>query len=123
MADATRPDQQLRRRHRMVAVWCAGVVIAMVGASYAAVPLYRLLCQLTSFDGTPQRANAPSNVVLDQTMTVRFDANTAPGFPWRFEPALNTLDVKIGETTLAFYRATNLSDHVVTGTSTFNVFP
>ncbi len=119
----TRPNPQLARRHRKVAVWCAVVVAGMVGASFAAVPLYRMLCELTSFDGTPQRATAPSDVVLDRTMNIRFDANTAPGFPWRFEPAQRTVDVKIGETTLAFYRATNLSDHAVTGTSTFNVFP
>jgi cytochrome c oxidase assembly protein subunit 11 len=123
MTDATRPDQQLARRHRKVAVWCAAVVAGMVGAAYAAVPIYRMLCELTSFDGTPQRASAPSEVVLDQTMTIRFDANTAPGFAWTFEPEQRTVDVKIGETTLAFYRATNTSDRPVTGTSTFNVFP
>jgi cytochrome c oxidase assembly protein subunit 11 len=123
MTDATRPDQQLARRHRQVAVWCVAVVAGMIGASYAAVPLYRMLCELTSFDGTPQRASAPSDVVLDQTMTIRFDANTAPGFAWTFEPEQRTVDVKIGETTLAFYRATNTSDRALTGTSTFNVFP
>jgi cytochrome c oxidase assembly protein subunit 11 len=123
MTDATRPDQQLARRHRKVAVWCAAVVAGMVGASYAAVPLYRMLCELTSFDGTPQRASAPSDVVLEQTMTIRFDANTAPGFAWTFEPEQRTVDVRIGETTLAFYRATNTSDRALTGTSTFNVFP
>jgi cytochrome c oxidase assembly protein subunit 11 len=123
MTDATRPDRQLGRRHRTVAVWCAAVVVCMVGAAYAAVPLYRLLCNLTGFDGTPQRATAPSDVVLDRVVTVRFDANTAPGFPWRFEPLQRTVDVKVGETTLVHYRATNASDKAVTGTSTFNVFP
>ena len=121
--DQTRPDHELARRHRKVGLWCAAVVVGMVGASYAAVPLYRMLCELTGFDGTPQRASAPSDVVLDRTVNVRFDANTAPGFPWRFEPEQPTVDVKIGETTLAFYRATNTSDHAVTGTSTFNVLP
>ena len=123
MTGATRPDQQLARRHRTVAVWCVAVVAGMIGASYAAVPLYRMLCELTSFDGTPQRASAPSDVVLDRTMTIRFDANTAPGFAWTFEPEQRTVDVRIGETTLAFYRATNTSDRVLTGASTFNVFP
>jgi cytochrome c oxidase assembly protein subunit 11 len=111
------------RRHRATAAWCAALVVAMVGAAYASVPLYRLFCQVTGFDGTPQRAVQPASVVLDRTMTVRFDANVAPGFPWRFEPVQTTLDVKIGETALAFYRATNVSDRAVTGTATFNVFP
>jgi cytochrome c oxidase assembly protein subunit 11 len=122
MTDATH-SQALSRRHRATALWCAALVAAMVGAAYAAVPLYRLLCQVTGFDGTPRIASAPSARVLDKTLAVRFDGNVAPGLPWRFEPERTTTRVKIGETTLAFYRATNLSDHPVRGTATFNVLP
>lgn len=111
------------RRHGAVAVWCAALVVAMVGAAYASVPLYRLFCQVTGFDGTPRVARAPSDKILDRAMTIRFDANVGPGLSWRFEPVQQTLDVKIGETTLAFYRATNLTDRPVVGTATFNVFP
>ena len=50
------PNTALQRRHRVVAVWCAVLVVAMVGAAYAAVPLYRLFCQVTGFDGTPRIA-------------------------------------------------------------------
>jgi cytochrome c oxidase assembly protein subunit 11 len=113
----------LDRRHRTVALWCAGVVVAMVVAAYAAVPLYRLFCQATGFDGTPRIASAPSTHVIDRTITVRFDANVAPGLAWRFEPAQTTTRVKLGENVLAFYRATNTSDRPVQGTATFNVLP
>ncbi len=113
----------LDRRHRAVALWCAAVVVAMVGAAYAAVPLYRLFCQATGFDGTPRIASAPSTQVLDKTLAIRFDANVAPGLGWRFEPVRTTMQVKIGENTLAFYRATNLSDRPIRGTATFNVLP
>lgn len=124
MTEVRKPDlADIDRRNRKVMLWCVAVVVGMVGASYAAVPLYNLLCNLTSFDGTPQRASAPSDTVLDQTISVRFDANIAPGFPWKFEPLQHKVDVKIGETTLAFYRATNTSDKPIKGTSTFNVFP
>jgi len=122
MHDAAK-GPQLARRHRGVAIWCAVVVAAMVGASFAASPLYSLLCKLTNFDGTPRRASAPSDVVLDRTVSVRFDANVAPGFPLRFEPVQHLIDVRLGETTLAFYRATNMSDKRLVGTSSFNVFP
>ena len=115
--------RDLGRRHRAVALWCAGVVVAMVGAAYAAVPLYRLFCQATGFDGTPRIASAPSTQVLDKTITVRFDANVAPGLGWRFEPVHTTMPVKIGENELAFYRATNTSDRPVRGMATFNVLP
>jgi cytochrome c oxidase assembly protein subunit 11 len=95
----------------------------MVGAAYAAVPLYKLFCQATGFDGTPRVAIRPSETVLDKTVTVRFDANVAPGLDWRFEPMQRTFDVKIGENMLAFYRATNATRHDVKGTATFNVLP
>ena len=113
----------LNKRHRAVGLWCAVLVVAMVGAAYAAVPLYRLFCQVTGFDGTPRIATEPSSKVLERTVTIRFDANVAPDLPWRFEPVRKTEQIKIGENTLAFYRATNTSDHAVTGMATFNVFP
>jgi cytochrome c oxidase assembly protein subunit 11 len=113
----------MSRRHRKVGVWSVGVVALMVGASFAAVPLYSYLCRVTNFDGTPRRALTGSSVVLDKTLTIRFDANVAPGFAWRFEPVETTRSVKIGETNLAFYRATNLSHQPLRGSATFNVFP
>jgi len=113
----------LQRRHRVLAAWCAALVVAMVGAAYAAVPLYRLFCQVTGFDGTPRIAARAPDTVLDKTVTVRFDANVAPGLPWRFEPVQNTVTVRIGESMLVFYRATNTSDRTVRGTATYNVLP
>jgi cytochrome c oxidase assembly protein subunit 11 len=121
MDDASK--NALHDRHRAVAVWCAVLVAAMVGAAYASVPLYRLFCQVTGFDGTPRIATRPSDTVLDKTMTIRFDANVAPGLPWRFEPVQTTTKVRIGENALAFYRATNTSDRPVWGMATYNVFP
>ena len=53
----------------------------MTGMAFAAVPLYRLYCQATGYAGTTQRAEKPSTVVLDRTVTVRFDANVSPDLP------------------------------------------
>ena len=122
MNEATN-NRALQRRHRTLAAWCVTLVVAMVGAAYASVPLYRLFCQVTGFDGTPRIASKASETVLDKTVTIRFDANVTPGLPWRFEPVQNTMEVKIGETNLAFFRATNTSDHPVRGTAIYNVFP
>jgi cytochrome c oxidase assembly protein subunit 11 len=120
---ATAGERALRRRHRVLAAWCGALVVFMVGAAYASVPLYRLFCQVTGFDGTPRVATQAPDTVLDKTMTVRFDGNVAPGLPWRFEPVQLTMQVKIGENRLAFYRATNTSDRPVRASATFNVFP
>jgi cytochrome c oxidase assembly protein subunit 11 len=113
----------LRRRHRRLAAWCGALVVAMVGAAYASVPLYRMFCQVTGFDGTPRIASKPSSTVIDKTITIRFDGNVSPGLPWTFEPVQHTMDVKIGENNLAFYRATNTSDRPVHGMAVYNVFP
>jgi cytochrome c oxidase assembly protein subunit 11 len=107
----------------MVAICCGALVVGMVAAAFAAVPLYRLFCASTGFAGTPQRAARGSDASIEKTITIRFDANVTPGMPWRFEPVQRRLDVKIGENALAFYRATNLSDRAVTGMATFNVTP
>jgi len=61
--------------------------------------------------------------VLDKTIRIRFDGNVDHGLPWRFAPEKASMDVKIGETTLAYFRATNLSDSAITGTAVFNVAP
>jgi cytochrome c oxidase assembly protein subunit 11 len=117
------PRNSLRHRHRAIGLWCAALVFAMVGAAYAAVPLYRMFCAATGFDGTPKRATGPSQKTLEQTISVRFDGNVAPDLPWRFEPVQTTMTVKLGENAVALYRATNLSDKRIVATAAYNIFP
>lgn len=110
-------------RHKKTALTLAVLVVAMLGGAYASVPLYRLFCQVTGFDGTPMRAEAKSHTVTDRTMIVRFDANVAPDLPWGFKPEQTTQTIKIGENRIAYYKAVNRSDRPVTGTAVFNVTP
>lgn len=110
-------------RDNAVALACVATVVFMTGAAFAAVPLYKLYCQVTGYGGTTQRVIEPSHAMFDRTVTVRFDANVTPGMKWKFEPMQKTLDVKLGENALAFYKATNYSDHTITGTAAFNVAP
>jgi cytochrome c oxidase assembly protein subunit 11 len=111
------------QRHLLIAFVCGAVAFGMVGLSFAAVPLYRLYCQVTGYAGTTQRAEKASGTVLDRTVTVHFDSNVASNLPWRFEPQQRKVDIKAGENTLAFYRAVNTSDRAITGTAVFNVTP
>jgi cytochrome c oxidase assembly protein subunit 11 len=117
------PKTPLQHRHRVIAAWCALLVVAMVGAAYAAVPLYRMFCEATGFDGTPRRAERAPDQVLDKTVTVRFDGNVAPDLPWRFEPVQTTMTVRLGENLMAYYRATNTSDRPVAATAAYNISP
>ena len=99
------------------------VVVFMGGMGWAAVPLYDLFCRVTGYGGTTLRAEESTGKVLDQTITVRFDASKEKDFPWQFRPVVRTMDVKIGETGLAFYEAYNPTDRPVAGSASFNVAP
>src|SRR5437773_11429683 len=95
-------------RDALVAAICGLVVVLMVGASYAAVPLYNWFCRATGFNGTTQVAtSAPSGGPLARTITVRFDANVGPGLPWKFEPEQTEVEVKIGQVVTVYYTVTN----------------
>ena len=111
-----------RKRNVKVAVICACTFFFMVGAAFAAVPIYRMFCQLTGFDGTPQRATAASDQVLGRTLTIRFDANVRD-LPWTFTAEQTSQEAKIGETKIAFFKVTNNSDKPITGRALFNVVP
>jgi cytochrome c oxidase assembly protein subunit 11 len=120
-----RLSSQLRAAERniRVASLCGLLVLAMVGMSYAAVPLYRIFCEVTGYDGTTQRASAAPDSVLGREMNIEFDANIAPGLPWTFAPAQRRLTVRLGEEAMAHYRAVNNAGRSVTGTAVFNVTP
>lgn len=119
----TEPTASLRDRHARVAAALVLVACGMLGLAYASVPLYRLICQATGFGGTTQRAERAPAHALDRVMTIRFDANVAADMPWEFAPLARTIDVRIGESTLAFYTAHNPTTRTVAGTATFNVTP
>ena len=111
-----------QNRNAKTALLMALIVAAMVGLAFASAPLYRMFCEYTGFDGTPQRAERAPGAVAGQ-VGVRFDANVHPGLPWRFEPERTTVRVKPGAKTQIFYRAQNLSAKTLTGQAVFNVSP
>jgi cytochrome c oxidase assembly protein subunit 11 len=123
MNETTQSGQGQRKRHGRVALALVALVAAMVGLSFASVPLYRMFCQVTGYGGIPQRAEAAPLRTIDRDIKIRFDANVDHDLPWAFAPVQREMDVKIGETALAFFKATNNSDGVVKGTAVFNVVP
>lgn len=126
MADQQKIDEKqkrLNRSNRSVAIACLSFFVCMIGAAYASVPLYRIFCQVTGYGGTTQRVEQYSDTILDKTMKVRFDANTANGLPWEFKPVEREVTVRIGETTMIKYEARNLFDEPTYGRASFNVAP
>jgi cytochrome c oxidase assembly protein subunit 11 len=113
----------LRRRDIVVAMACGLCVAGMVGAAYAAVPLYNWFCRATGFNGTTQVATAAPGTTLDRKVTVRFDANVGPGLPWRFEPEVNAIEVRLGEVVTVHYRVINEAARPITASAAYNVTP
>lgn len=111
--------------------WLAALgAVSMIGAAYAAVPLYRLFCQVTGYNGTTSRADASAlpdaaevAALGGRTINIRFDASTGNGLPWQFKPKQVVNEIRIGEKALAYYTATNTSGKTVTGRATYNVSP
>ncbi|GIL41054.1 cytochrome c oxidase assembly protein [Roseiterribacter gracilis] len=99
------------------------VVVAMVGLSFAAVPLYRMFCEATGFNGTTQRADAGATHTVNRIVEVRFNSNVSPELPWKFGPEERSVKVKLGETRLTSFFAQNLSGEDITGVARYNVTP
>jgi cytochrome c oxidase assembly protein subunit 11 len=117
------PNGRRVRRDLAVAASCGMFVAAMVGAAYAAVPLYDWFCRTTGFGGTTQVAQSAPDKVLERVVTVRFDGNVAGGLPWRFEPETPTVTVRIGEPKTIYYKVTNEAARETVGQASYNVTP
>lgn len=120
------PRKQANARTAFLAL---GLALGMLALGFAAVPLYRLFCQVTGFGGTTQvsTAEAAAAAMASSTgappISIRFDASTARDMPWTFRPEQTTDTVRIGERNIAFYTARNDSEVPIVGTATFNVEP
>lgn len=112
----------MKDRKNLVALICAAVVMGMTGAAFAAVPLYRLFCQVTGFDGTVKKAEAAPTQILDQSVLIRFDTNVR-NLPMDFKAEQVSQRVRIGETGMAYFKVTNTSDQPIHATAAYNVVP
>jgi cytochrome c oxidase assembly protein subunit 11 len=108
---------------RKTALMLVAVALTMASLSFAAVPFYNWFCKVTGFGGTTSVAEQGSDLILDKSITVRFDASLDAGMPWDFKPEVRQMTLKIGETGLAFFEAHNPTNRPVAGTASYNVFP
>ncbi|MEX0752967.1 MAG: cytochrome c oxidase assembly protein [Xanthobacteraceae bacterium] len=112
-----------RRRDVVLAVACGAFAALMVGAAYAAVPLYNWFCRTTGFGGTTQVASQAPDEVLGRKITVRFDANVTGGLPWAFVSERNSVEARIGQVVTVFYKVTNQAARETAGQASYNVTP
>lgn len=124
MTDAPpNPSLESARRNRRVTTIVVSVAVAMVGAAYAAVPLYAAFCKATGYGGTTQVARAASAARGARTLSVSFDANVAPGLDWAFEPETPTIALRTGATATVYFRVHNRSAQETAAVAVFNVAP
>jgi cytochrome c oxidase assembly protein subunit 11 len=110
-------------RNRSVMIACGVFVVAMVGMAYAAVPLYDMFCRVTGYNGTTQRVEQASSVILDQKIRVELDTNMASELSWDFKAVDHYAEPKIGETVQVNFHIANPSNETQTGRAVFNVTP
>lgn len=111
----------LHRDNRRMVGKLAVVVLAMFGFGYALVPMYRTICnalginilsvseRVTSGAGAARKSN--SQIDMTRTVTVEFDANSRG--PWKFKPAVRSLQVHPGEMITVMYEFQNMQDRTM----------
>lgn len=99
------------------------LVVFMGGLAWASVPFYDWFCRVTGFGGTTGVSEVASDEILEQTIKVRFDASLERAMPWEFKPVVREMELRIGETGLAFYEAYNPTDRPIAGSASYNVAP
>jgi cytochrome c oxidase assembly protein subunit 11 len=117
--------ERFNRNHR-IALIALGIAAAMLGLGFASVPLYRIFCEATGYDGTTRRVDeetAQQIKAVSDTISIRFDANVERGMPWQFKPLQRTDEITIGVRDMALFWAKNTSKEPLTGTASFNVEP
>jgi cytochrome c oxidase assembly protein subunit 11 len=112
----------MHRRKGFVALLLAAASMVMLGLSFAAVPLYRLFYSATGFGGTPQIVKTATSEKGQRNLTIRFDANVAPGLAWKFNPEPQ-IKLRTGETATVYYKTTNVTDRETVARAMFNVSP
>ena len=110
-------------RNLWMAASLVSVTLAMLGASFAAIPLYRVFCAVTGYGGTPQIGPEVPHGISAGNITVRFNADVNPGLPWKFAPEQAQITLSLGAQQVAFYSARNDAAAPVTGIALYNVTP
>lgn len=112
-----------RRRALWIGLATGLTALAMLGLTFASAPLYSLFCKVTGFGGTTRDAQSAPKQILAQKIAVRFDANVAAGVPLQFRPLQTQMDMKLGETGLAFFEVHNDGNVPQSVVASYNVTP
>ena len=113
----------IEKKNKKVLAITLGLVCAMIALSFASVPIYRRLCQVTGWGGTTQTVAVNTSKVYDREIIVQFNADTDPHLPWSFKPDQRSVKVKVGQNAIISYFAENKGNLPIAGTAIHNVTP
>jgi cytochrome c oxidase assembly protein subunit 11 len=111
------------QRNTKTLVYLCGILVVMGGLSFASVPLYRMFCQITGFDGTTMVAKLAPSLITERLVEIRLNTDVNPNLEWSFQPSIRATSIKIGEVGQAVFYVKNNGEEAVVGTSTYNVTP
>lgn len=101
--------------------------LLMFGFAYAMVPIYRVVCELTGFNGTTTRIDGDTararRVDGERLVTVEFLAATSSDLAWEFRPDVASVQVRPGQMVFATYSARNISSRAIVGQAVPSVTP
>ena len=119
----------MNRPNRRTAVRLAAVCVLMLGFSYALVPLYDILCDLTGLSGSTGNltraapAAAEAAPAIDRKVTLQFVANVDHSMPWDIRPDRFEMKVRPGQTYQTVFHARNRTARAMTGQAVPSVAP
>lgn len=117
-------DELVKKNARMGRIVLL-IVLAMIGLSFAFIPLYNAFCRITGFDGTTIQSEQvpPESEIIDREVTIKFNADIHKNLKWAFKPEMREIKVKMGQRGVTVYSAENLTSAPLTGTALYNVTP
>lgn len=113
----------MTRNERMTSFVVVGVAFFMLGLAFASKPLYDAFCRVTGYGGTTQIADSRPKAVLDRTVRVRLDSNVGRDTGLNFRSATNVMEIRLGETGMAFFEVENTTDQPIIAMAGYNVAP
>lgn len=116
----------LKKKNRKTLAIIFSVAAGMIVLSFASVPLYRKICQVTGWGGTTQEVRVnpfTGQKGASREFTVRFNADTDSALAWDFKPEMPFVKIKTGQDGFMSFTAQNRSPLTVTGTAVYNVTP
>ena len=114
----------MKKKNYRVIIGLIFIPIFMFFLTFASVPLYKLFCQVTGFGGTPKINNIQDEIKITQKdIKIEFNSDINKKLNWYFKPVQRSINIKIGDSVLAFYKVKNKSNKSVSGTATYNIIP